>query len=214
MSLETLGKGLVPAEEEKALTGGDSNEATTASLAKPVKKIKLYTPESMSSDGGYSLKSVQDVEQSAEGQQRKLRERAAKADWRARRKEPTSSEGNPDGRIRCQAHKDPDCVAEECVDDFFDDWDYFEEGIVANEEPRRVPTVFNKPRAVQAESTAVQIPMDSETLGATEARIAQVTRSRGHRPYMTCAARDFLRHMGDWPGFTEADGMHSVSFIP
>jgi hypothetical protein len=226
-SSETLEKEATPAEENipgssrsnreeipPPEAGGDSNEAATASLAKGVKKIKLYTPKSMSSHGSYSLKSVQDVEQSVEDQQRKLKERVSKADWRARRKEPAFLEGTSDGRIKCRAHKDPDCMAEECVGDFFDDWDYFEEGIVTSEEPRRKQAMFNEPSGVQAEQATAQPLMDSETLRATEARISEVTRDRFHRPYLTCAARSFLRHMGDWAGFATVEGMYSIPLVP
>jgi hypothetical protein len=221
---------------------------TMAMTDKLVKKIKLYTPESMSSSGSYGLKSVQDVERSTEDEQRMLKGRNAKAEWRARHREPTTKSTAPEtisstprhaqvaqvdhsspaapsrsftgpgqgtgtitpGAVGCKIHRNSDCDEEECVDDFFEEWDHFEDGVVERTEPRRMPSGFSRPYGIKDEPVAAC--MDAGRLRGEESRISRFARTRGVRPYLTRAAREFLRHTGDWSGFANY-GLCSIILV-
>ncbi|KAF8245854.1 WD40 repeat-like protein [Wilcoxina mikolae CBS 423.85] len=215
--------------------------------------MKLYTVESMSVNGSYGLKSVQDTQETPEDELRRRNARKYKAEYRARQKGgvaasspptvpsvtvistakkivPSSKKRSlsPISRKRrkitvttpgaCEIHNDLDCTDQGCVSDFFEDYDPFDEGFEVRSEPRRSQpgTKYAPPQRTVPEQQSALDSASKKTLREVELAISLVARDgRQRRPYITHNAREFVRHMGGWFGFSGyVDCIIHVDFTP
>jgi hypothetical protein len=195
--------------------------------SKSVKEIKVYTLQSMSVNGSYGLKSIEDNKETPEDEIRRRNARVYKAEYRARKRElqanslsppqmlphrPDLNAGETRKRQRvdnsgtnCRAHGDADCTEVECVYDFFDEYNPYDDTQDVFTVSRRSLGDTEGQKSSQDSSENITKPCGADNrLIERKLALGLVTGSLDvRRPYLSKLARKFVRNMGNWEGFVE-----------
>jgi hypothetical protein len=106
-----------------------------------------------------------------------------------------------DTRIGCILHNDPNCSSEECVDDFFELYDPFDQTGDLLKIAERRESFQNADPLISTRAQPEALNDINRPPLNPQFPTALMTRSHSiRRPYMTKQGREFTKRMGNWPG--------------